>query len=95
MPEKVDLSHIVDSAKPLFTEFREAPEKTLEQRKEGQGIGGYISVYPNEPGNNYWPQNPGILKGASGIGLALLAATSNVAPLWDRMLMLDLPPQSF
>ena len=33
---------------------------------------------------------PGFLTGAAGVGLALIAATSETEPLWDRLLMTDL-----
>jgi lantibiotic modifying enzyme len=32
---------------------------------------------------------PGLLEGAAGVGLALLAAVSNVAPEWDRVMLLS------
>jgi len=35
--------------------------------------------------------DPSLLTGAVGIGLALLAATTPVEPMWDRILLLDLP----
>jgi hypothetical protein len=31
----------------------------------------------------------GFLNGAAGIGLALLSATSDVAPDWDQVLLID------
>jgi lantibiotic modifying enzyme len=35
---------------------------------------------------------PGFLDGKTGIGLALLAATSHVEPNWDRLLLVSIPP---
>lgn len=35
----------------------------------------------------------GVLNGAAGIGLALLAAIGSVEPAWDRLLLLDVPPR--
>lgn len=37
-------------------------------------------------------ESRGLLCGAAGIGLALLAAVSPVIPRWDQILLLDLPP---
>jgi lantibiotic biosynthesis protein len=37
--------------------------------------------------------DPGFLTGAAGIGLALLAATSDVEPGWDAALLCDVPPR--
>ena len=36
--------------------------------------------------------SPGFLTGAAGAALALLAATSDVEPAWDRLLLLSVPP---
>ena len=52
--------------------------KALDMRQPGKGIGGYGA-------------DPGLLTGAAGIALALLAAVSPVEPAWDRMLLLSLP----
>lgn len=46
-------------------------------------------AYP-EPGQ---VEGPGLLEGAAGVGLALLAAVSAVEPSWDRILLVDLEPQ--
>lgn len=40
------------------------------------------------------PRSCSLLDGISGIGLALLAATSDTEPAWDRWLLVDLPPHS-
>jgi lantibiotic biosynthesis protein len=37
-------------------------------------------------------KEPGFLTGAAGIGLALLAAVSEVEPAWDRVLLVSIPP---
>jgi hypothetical protein len=33
-----------------------------------------------------------MLIGAAGVGLALLAAVSDVEPAWDRLLLASIPP---
>jgi hypothetical protein len=38
-----------------------------------------------------WKDDPGFLTGSAGIGLALLAATTAVAPDWDRVLLTAIP----
>lgn len=38
--------------------------------------------------------DPGLLTGAAGLGLGLLAATTSVEPCWDRHLLIHLPPQA-
>ena len=37
---------------------------------------------------------PGLLDGAAGIGLALLAASTNLMPEWDRAMLISLPPKA-
>jgi len=74
--------------------FREAArywfERTLELRRRGQGIAGFSSFRADENGNEYWVDDPGILTGAAGIALALLAAATDIEPAWDRMLLVSL-----
>jgi hypothetical protein len=41
-----------------------------------------------------WIADPGLLTGASGIALALLAATTDMEPAWDRMLLVAAPPRA-
>lgn len=37
------------------------------------------------------PRSPGLLEGAAGVALALIASISADEPLWDRLLLIDLP----
>lgn len=66
-------------------------ERTLELRRTGQGIAGY-SAYrdTNDDGEEYWEDRVGILEGAAGVALALLAAATGVEPEWDRMLLVSI-----
>ena len=66
-------------------------ERTLELRRAGQGIAGY-SAYrdTNDDGEEYWEDRVGILEGAAGVALALLAAATGVEPEWDRMLLVSI-----
>jgi lantibiotic biosynthesis protein len=50
-------------------------EHTLELRSDGRGFGGYASA--------------GVLTGSAGVALALLAATTDVEPGWDRLFALS------
>jgi lantibiotic modifying enzyme len=62
--------------------------------RPGQGIGGFLAWTPPEGvvDRLEWNADPSFLSGASGMALALLAATSGVEPAWDRlMLMSPLP----
>jgi hypothetical protein len=62
----------------------------LALRQPGLGIAGFRAWLPasaeasSELG---WQDDPGLLTGAAGIGLALLAATTAIEPDWDRVLL--------
>jgi lantibiotic modifying enzyme len=62
--------------------------RTLAKRQPGVGIGGFLCRTKEADGSFGWNPRPGFLSGASGIGLALLAASSPVHPAWDRLLLL-------
>jgi lantibiotic modifying enzyme len=63
-------------------------ERTLARRRPGEGIGGYL-CRGRQAGGWAWVSDPGFLGGAAGIGLALLAAATPLAPEWDRLLLLS------
>ena len=69
-------------------------ERTLALRRQGRGIAGFQSWVPGEDGGQggEWSDDPSFLTGASGIGLALLAAATCVEPAWDSVLLLRPPP---
>ncbi len=75
--------------------FRDASRfwlaRTLELRRPGQGVAGIASYEPDPDGPPRWNDDPGLLTGATGVGLALLAATQPLEPDWDRLLLVDLP----
>jgi hypothetical protein len=62
-------------------------EQTLAARQPGRGIAGFRSWSADLSGVQDWRDDPGWLEGASGVGLALLAATSALEPAWDRLLL--------
>jgi hypothetical protein len=61
-------------------------ERALAFREPGLGIAGFRIVL-----NGARLDEPGFLLGATGVGLALLAASSRVEPAWDRLLLTSLP----
>jgi len=67
--------------------------RTLEARRPYAGVAGFISQLPNPRGENGWPRNPGLLNGAAGVGLSLLASIGRHAPTWDSLFLADLPDQ--
>ena len=62
-------------------------ERTLAQRRPGEGIGGYLCRGRRADGRIGWLADPAFLGGAAGLGLALLAAATPVEPAWDRLLL--------
>jgi lantibiotic modifying enzyme len=78
--------------------FADAARRWLEtavtMRRPGTGVAGFSSFEPAVPGEGgaRWEATPGLLTGAAGVGLALLAAASAVEPRWDRMLLVRVPP---
>jgi hypothetical protein len=64
--------------------------RCLELREPHQGYGGFRSLTGGEAGALEWVDDPGVLTGAAGVALALLAAVSPVEPEWDRMLLLSM-----
>lgn len=63
---------------------------TLEMRNPGAGIGGYLS-WESGVMRSEWVASEGFLTGSAGIALALLGAITDVEPLWDRILLTNLP----
>ncbi len=66
--------------------------ETLNLRRPNEGIAGYLSFAPSDPGEQQWLADPGFLTGAAGAALALLAAVSPQEPAWDRVLLCSIPP---
>jgi lantibiotic modifying enzyme len=67
-------------------------ERTLEWCRNGQGIGGFRAWIPDGAGVMHWAEDAGFLNGATGVGLALLAAIAPIEPEWDRLLLYNAPP---
>ena len=73
-------SRLAEAARSWFA-------RALEMRQPGRGIAGFAACYPEKDGTESWVAEPGILTGAAGIALALLAAATPIEPAWDRMLL--------
>jgi lantibiotic modifying enzyme len=69
-------------------------EQTLQMQRPGKGVGGYEAWQLDDDQKVTWIADPGLLTGAAGIALALLAATTNSEPAWDRMLLVATPPRA-
>lgn len=67
-------------------------DEALAFRRPGEGVGGYRAWHPIEDRSRPWLDAPGLIEGAAGIGLALLAAAAPQEPHWDRALLPGFPP---
>jgi hypothetical protein len=65
-------------------------EQTLQFRNPGAGVAGFSHWRSDGKGSYGWVDDPGLLTGAAGIGLTLLAATTAIEPEWDRMMLIDI-----
>jgi lantibiotic biosynthesis protein len=73
----------------------------LRLRRPGELYAGFPSWGPlpgwnrDDPSSTRmgWVPDPGFLTGIAGIGLALLAATTPIDPLWDRLLAVSARPR--
>jgi lantibiotic biosynthesis protein len=83
------------SGDPAYEAFaREWLDRTLKMRQPGVPIAGFPSYHPGLPGHpasNPWTAEAGLLNGACGVGLGLLAACTDIEPRWDRFMLASLP----
>lgn len=64
---------------------------TLKLHSNERGVGGFSAWENRGPEGGHWADEAGFLEGATGVALALMAATSTVEPNWDRVLLCSLP----
>lgn len=62
-------------------------DQTLKLATHDDGFAGYKVWRTEEYGG--WLNEPGLLEGIAGIGLALLSLVSDVEPQWDRVLLMS------
>lgn len=72
----------------FLDESRRWFRRTLDHHRPGEGVGGYAAA--NAPKGRQ-DAAPGLLFGAAGVGLALLAATTAHEPAWDRAFLMSGP----
>ncbi len=60
-------------------------EATLDLRRPEGALAGYVNWWPE---SRTWSADPGLLVGAAGVGLALLAAATPLTPDWDSPFLL-------
>jgi hypothetical protein len=82
---QITLRFAHDTRLPLFTEAAETLSEQLLSLHDPDSLLGYCSL---EPGGQRVDQ-PGLLDGAPGVVLVLLAAATDVDPTWDRLFLLS------
>jgi lantibiotic biosynthesis protein len=83
-----------EAPEPLFAEAaRWWYGRVLDGHRPGSGVGGYQAWSPAFGGRaEGWVDDDSFLVGAVGVGLALMAASGDVEPAWDRLLATSLAP---
>lgn len=66
--------------------------RTLDRERRGEGLAALLSWVREVPGEPLRGEH-GFLNGLAGIGLALLAAATDVEPVWDRAMLVAVPPR--
>ncbi len=74
-----------DNSDPMFTKFARELVRQIEAVHEPDTLLGYRTT---EPGGGRIDQ-AGLLDGAPGVAMALLAAATDCAPTWDRLFLLS------
>jgi hypothetical protein len=82
---QVTLRFAHDTGLPVFSQAASELTEQLLSLYDPERTLGFCSI---EPGGNLVDQ-PGLLDGAPGVALVLLAASSNVEPTWDRLFLLS------
>jgi lantibiotic biosynthesis protein len=82
---QVTLRFAHDTGLPVFTEAASELTEQLLSMYDPERALGFCSI---EPGGNLVDQ-PGLLDGAPGVALVLLAASSKAEPTWDRLFLLS------
>jgi hypothetical protein len=83
--QQITLRFAHDSGLPVFIDAARALHRQLLDAYEPASAFGYRNT---EPGGRQIDQ-PGLLDGAPGVAMALLAASTPVEPVWDRVFLLS------
>ena len=77
------------TGEPLFKQAaRKWFRRTLDTRHSEQSVAGFFACRPDRTGKLRCVPSIGLVDGAAGVALALLAASTDVEPNWDRIMML-------
>jgi lantibiotic biosynthesis protein len=62
--------------------------RTLDMRRSDTGVAGDAAALTRPNGERSWNGDAGLVTGAAGVGLALLAGATSSPPTWDRCLLI-------
>ncbi len=83
------LAHAAPNEGMLFSAAQRWARTALRMRKPDLGVGGYAALDVTPDGTRRWHASTGLLTGAAGVGLGLLALATDQEPCWDRCLLLS------
>jgi hypothetical protein len=76
------------TGEPVFKEASQKWFRHLLRMRSPAGVGGFFAVQ-TAAGRITAVAESGLLLGAAGVALTLLAAATNIKPSWDRMMLLS------
>ena len=76
--------HRASQVPELAEVARDWYRQAFSMQRDGEGIAGFL-VWDGVG----WVEDTGLLMGAAGIGLAMLAAITDTAPEWDRLFLIS------
>ena len=65
--------------------------RLLAMRRPGEAVAGF-PARNHVAGADVWTADESVSMGAAGVGLVLVAATTELEPSWDRALLCGVPP---
>jgi lantibiotic biosynthesis protein len=83
--QQITLRFAHDTGLPLFAEAACALHRQMIDAYEPESNWGYRNLEPNR----HLVDRPGVLDGAAGVALVLLAAATSTEPLWDSIFLLS------
>jgi hypothetical protein len=69
-------------------------ERTVDMQHPGRGIAGYANWQGGFDAPWGWKPEVGLLEGAAGVAMALVAAATDITPTWDTVLLISNTVQS-
>jgi hypothetical protein len=78
---------VLEAAENFEPSRRADPD--AEEQHATRGFAGFRAFVGRPDGTPVWRADPAFISGAGGVAVALIAATSDSEPIWDRALCLS------